>query len=40
MCEAKRIVYLVGAGMGTPGGMTQEAKEALENRQWSLTDIW
>lgn len=30
MCEAKRIVYLVGAGMGTPGGMTQEAKEALE----------
>ena len=30
MCEVKRIVYLVGAGMGTPGGMTQEAKEALE----------
>lgn len=30
MCEAKRIVYLVGIGMGTLRGMTREAAELLE----------
>lgn len=31
MCEAKRTVYLVGIGMGTSGGMTQDAKKVLED---------